>query len=287
MAVINPHVPGQELSVTGIYFFLMIVSTALTAAGGYCINDYVDQATDRINKPNSPISGNHISAHKALSLYLQLTAGGLFAGIALALLLQSTSLLIFFICIPFILWGYSNYMKQKMIVGNFTVALLTGTSLLLPGWITIQPLQNSITPEDTMQVLLSTGFFACFATLLTLIREIAKDIEDLPGDKLTGCRTLPVVAGIRTTKVILLLLIGLTIATLLVYATQLFPDGNISGKIYLTITTIIPLLLISLLIARAHVPTHFKSISVYLKLSMLSGLSYAVMYHIQLTQLFI
>jgi 4-hydroxybenzoate polyprenyltransferase len=42
--------------------------------------------------------------------------------------------------------------------------------------------------------------YAIFAFFLNLIREIIKDIEDRPGDRKHGCRTLPIVIGFRKTK---------------------------------------------------------------------------------------
>jgi 4-hydroxybenzoate polyprenyltransferase len=42
--------------------------------------------------------------------------------------------------------------------------------------------------------------YAIFAFFLNLIREIIKDIEDRHGDRLHGCRTLPIVIGFRKTK---------------------------------------------------------------------------------------
>ena len=39
------------------------------------------------------------------------------------------------------------------------------------------------------------ALFAIFAFFASLIREIIKDMEDYEGDSLTGCRTMPIVAG--------------------------------------------------------------------------------------------
>ena len=54
-----------------------------------------------------------------------------------------------------------------------------------------------------------------FAFFINLIREIIKDIEDWKGDQAFGCKTLPVVLGIRKTKrivlFVLLIFIGLIV----------------------------------------------------------------------------
>ena len=42
--------------------------------------------------------------------------------------------------------------------------------------------------------------YSLFAFFMTLIREVVKDLEDMKGDTTFGCKTLPIVWGIRKTK---------------------------------------------------------------------------------------
>ena len=51
--------------------------------------------------------------------------------------------------------------------------------------------------------------YAIFAFLITLVREIIKDIEDIEGDKLLKAKTLPIVMGKSTAKYIVALVIGI------------------------------------------------------------------------------
>ena len=50
---------------------------------------------------------------------------------------------------------------------------------------------------------------------MTLIREILKDMEDLKGDNTFGCRTLPIVWGIRRTKIVIYFLLAMLFASVL------------------------------------------------------------------------
>jgi 4-hydroxybenzoate polyprenyltransferase len=43
---------GRDLLMTGIDFWLLVLSTMLIAAAGNMINDYFDTRIDRINKPD-------------------------------------------------------------------------------------------------------------------------------------------------------------------------------------------------------------------------------------------
>ena len=51
--------------------------------------------------------------------------------------------------------------------------------------------------------------FAAFAFLMTLAREMVKDIEDIEGDREMECRTLPIVWGEKWTKIIVTALVGI------------------------------------------------------------------------------
>ena len=97
---------------------------------------------------------------------------------------------------------YSNQLKRLPLVGNIAVALLSAVS------VAVVALQF---PQNAYLVFV----FAVFAFFITLIREIVKDMEDVRGDATFGCRTLPIVLGIRRTKNIIYAFFGIFMAILL------------------------------------------------------------------------
>lgn len=118
--------------------------------------------------------------------------------------------------------------------------------------------------------------YAGFAFLVSMIRELVKDLEDIEGDAQDGCRTLPVVAGIkivRTTALLLsagsLLLLGfVTVCS----ATSLLIQG------YVLFLVAIPWCIAMRLIWKADNSLRFHEASNVLKLVMLTGiLSMAVL----------
>jgi 4-hydroxybenzoate polyprenyltransferase len=76
------------------------------------------------------------------------------------------------------------------------VALLTGLSILLV---------NLLYDLDNSFVII----YSLFAFFMTLVREIIKDMEDLKGDNTFGCKTLPIIWGIRKTKIVVYFLLAL------------------------------------------------------------------------------
>ena len=54
---------------------------------------------------------------------------------------------------------------------------------------------------------------------MTLVREIIKDMEDLKGDNTFGCKTLPIIWGIRKTKWLIYFLLALLSALVILLNT--------------------------------------------------------------------
>jgi len=170
---------------------ILASSTAIIAGAGYIINDYYDIKIDLINKPDRVVIGKDIGRRYALLFHSMLS----FSGVAMGFLL-GWRLGLIHILSSFILWWYSNSLKRQPFVGNFMVALLTGLSIILIN--VLYDLTNSF-----------VIIYSLFAFFMTLVREIIKDMEDLKGDNTFGCKTLPIIWGIRKTKVVVYFLLTL------------------------------------------------------------------------------
>jgi 4-hydroxybenzoate polyprenyltransferase len=203
-------------------FILQIVATLLLASGGYVINDYFDIKIDAINKPGKLVVDRLISARGAIKLHILLNILAIIVGFYLAFRVRSFAVAMIFPVISGMLWFYSARYKRMVLWGNLVVALFASLVILLTWvgefmWLRLDPVMFiTVRPELSFVAKL---FFAygLFAFLVSLFREIIKDLEDYKGDKTFGCRTLPIVAGINTTRWIVAGLVLLTIA-LLVYS---------------------------------------------------------------------
>ena len=230
-------------------FFLLVLSTTIIAAAGYYINDYYDIKIDMINKPDNVIVGNKINRRPVLIWHQIFNAIGITLGLYVSLWVGLINLLA-----AFLLWFYSNQLKRLPLLGNVTVAFLTGLSLL-------------VVPVYFMAGEFLTFIYAFFAFGITLIREIIKDIEDMKGDEAFGCKSLPIVLGIRKTKWILyLLILGFTIS-LFYFASKI---GNTTVAGYFLILLIPSLFLIYKLV-NADAKHHFYQLSLYCKWLMVGG----------------
>jgi 4-hydroxybenzoate polyprenyltransferase len=173
------------------HLLVLSASTMIIAAAGYIINDYYDVKIDLINKPERVVVGKKITRRYAILLHTILS----FIGIGLGLLLSWQIAAINFLS-AFLLWLYSNQLKRQPFIGNLVVAALTGLSILL-----LEVLYKNNSPLIVI--------YSLFAFFITLVREIVKDMEDLKGDNTFGCKTLPIIWGIRKTKVFLYILLAI------------------------------------------------------------------------------
>ena len=167
-----------------VVFIVMVISTILIAAGGYLINDYYDIKIDYINKPARVVAGRFIKRRNILFAHTFLTALGILGGAYVSIEIGVIN-----VVAAGILWLYSNQLKRLPFWGNLSVAVLTGLSV----YIVYMYYQQSL--------FLITSY-AAFAFFISLIREILKDMEDIKGDQAFGCKTLPIVIGIRKTKLV-------------------------------------------------------------------------------------
>jgi 4-hydroxybenzoate polyprenyltransferase len=233
------------------WFAIMVLSTVLVAASGYIINDYFDVKIDRINKPNEVFVGNTIKRRSALLLHQIFSGLALFMAIFLGWKILAIN--VFSITT---LWLYASVLKKKTLIGNLIVALLTALS--------IAQIAIYFQPNNKLVYI-----YAIFAFFINLIREIIKDIEDIRGDKAHGAKTLPIVYGIRKTKIVIYFLVFIFIALVVVLTYEI---GNI--KIY-TVFSIIGLLIIYLIynLIYADRKKHFAFLSRWCKIIMLIGMS--------------
>jgi len=228
---------------------ILASSTAIIAGAGYIINDYYDIKIDLINKPDRVVIGKSITRRYALFFHSILSIVGIFLGFMLGWKIG----VIHFLSV-FLLWWYSNSLKRQPFIGNFVVAWLTSISIVLVN--ILYGLNNPL-----------VVIYALFAFFMTLIREIVKDMEDLKGDNTFGCKTLPIVWGIRKTKwiiYVLLVLLGASVVLLNERYSQL-------PLSYFLIFLYIPLGLLLVRLIRADTRKDFYWLSQLCKIIMLFG----------------
>lgn len=262
---------------------LLIVSVVGIAAGGYVINDYFDVKIDRINRPDNLVVTRIISRDTAMNLFYGLTAVGVIAGTVVAWWAHSWTLLFTYVVIPGLLWFYSASYKRMFLIGNLVVAFASAIVPLLVAIANADYLhhlyQNALAYSPIVgELYVWTSGFAAFAFLLTWVREIVKDIEDIEGDREMECRTLPIVWGDKVAKIIATILL-VVIATLIVYILfAVLPFSHEWKSLptrYVVFGLIVPILCSIVLLWAANNRTEYHRVQTIIKFAMFMGMLFS------------
>ena len=258
-------------------FTISLLSTLLIAAAGYIINDYFDVKTDKINRPNTVVIDVVIKRRWAMILHILLNAIGLVLGLYLALKCHNLKLVLFQILSILLLWFYSTHFKKQLLVGNIVVSLLTAAIPIMP-MVYDYYLTGEINPMiigsflNTL-VIIVLGY-SSFAFLTSFAREVVKDMEDYEGDIKTGGKTMPIVWGMITSKVVTFFTIIITIGLLLLACLKFHKDQHNVAVYYILGLVILPLIILLIQTIKAKTSKDFKLASLLLKFTMLFGIGF-------------
>lgn len=250
---------------------LLVLSTVLIAAGGYVINNILDQKTDAINKPNNVIIGKTISETNAYTLYMALTVAGVAIGFYLSNVILKPSFAAVFILIAATLYLYATSLKQIMIVGNSIIAILLSCSVIIIGIFDLLPAIDAGNQQQMRIVFSILLDYAIFTFFINILREIIKDIEDVDGDYNQGLGTLPIVIGkSRTAKIVF----GLSFVPILflLYYINSYLLNLIYTTIYLLLFVMGPLFYFTVKVWSAKSKKEFHNLSLLLKWILFFGI---------------
>lgn len=252
-------------------FMLLAVSTLFIMAGGYVINDLTDIESDLINQKAHSVIG--VPRKLFLTFYFLFSLGGLLLSLWLSFRLENMSLWSVFLLSFVSLLLYSKYLKSTPLAGNMLIAILCGLVPMLP-LIFDQGLVFFHINSDY----LIFHFLGFFGLLLTLIRELVKDMEDEIGDRKMNVTTFPVVFGLQASRwtCFIFFMLFLVLMTAMLY---LVAGRDMISLFYLIVLVLCPALWLSYTITIAQTKQDFHKISRYLKYIMLTGMIYGIVYY--------
>ncbi|MDT0687527.1 geranylgeranylglycerol-phosphate geranylgeranyltransferase [Autumnicola psychrophila] len=221
--ILAPELPLREIFFDDNLFFL-ILSTATVIASGYIINNFYDSEKDLINRPKKTMLDRVVSQRTKLSVYFILN----FAAIFFASYVSFRAV-VFFSLYIFVIWFYSHRLKKILFVGNLVASIL------------------SITPFFAIFIYyknFETVIFihATFLYLMIVMRELVKDLENMPGDMAQNYRTIPLVYGEKWSKFFLAILTFLALIPIMLLTTT-FETGYMDYYFYVSCLFLILFLL--------------------------------------------
>lgn len=260
-----------DLALTDFNYILLVIATVCIAAGGYVINNIMDQDTDEIAKPQNRVVGVSISETVAYNWYIGLTIVGVGIGFYLSNVIYKPTFASMFILVATLLYMYATSFKQIPVLGNVVVALMLSTSIIIIGLFDILPaidVDNRFRMREAFDILMH---YAIFAFIINLIREIVKDMEDMDGDYQSGINSLPIAIGVQKTKIIVGVLTVISIGILAYYVnSNLF---ELDYVVYYAMILIVgPLIYFGVKLLNAATKKEFHHLSLVLKIILFFGI---------------
>jgi 4-hydroxybenzoate polyprenyltransferase len=179
------------------------------------------------------------------------------------------------ICCVFLLWVYSTTFKKKILSGNIIIAALTAWVIVVLYFFcgaTIDVWQQQNIPFDARRFFKFMVLYAGFAFIISLIREVIKDLEDMEGDAKYGCKTMPVQWGVPASKVFTAVWLVVSIAALSIVQLYAWQLGWWVITIYTVLLIIVPLVIILLRLYKTSTPAGYHQLSTWIKFVMLAGI---------------
>lgn len=268
---------GINPAMDNFVFALLVSSTVMIAAAGYIINDYFDLRADRINKPDKVWISKVFPRRKAIVLHTTLNVLATMGGFYVAFKSGSLRMGFIFPMAAMLLWLYSVKYKRLVMWGNISVAFLSALVILLVWLFEFLALRSQ--PEAFVALTGNMKFitilvssYAIFAFLISLIRELIKDAEDVEGDEKAAYHTFPVVHGLASARMLGVFLSVATLILLLFAIWGLFRITLNIPAIYLLVMVVLPMVFISFRISKAKEKHDYSQLSSLLKLIMLAGI---------------
>jgi len=267
-------IPVRENILNLPSFILLSLSSVLIAAAGYIINDYFDLHIDLVNKPGKVVVEKIIKRRWAIIWHWILSGAGIAIGFYLSWKLHNVFIGPSNVLCVLILWFYSTTFKKKLLIGNILISFLTAWVIGVL-YLCEFRIHRFIDPEfhgALSRIYKFTVVYTSFAFIISLVREVVKDMEDLEGDTRYGCKTMPVVWGLNASKFFCITWLIVLVVALIVIQFYILQFKWWLTILYACFFVIYPILLVLKKMSGANDPSAFHKISNMIKSIMMMGI---------------
>ena len=260
--------------VTGYYLLLIIAASIAIAGAGNIINDYFDLNIDKINKPQKQVVDKYIPRRCVIFLHLILSLAGIMCSVYVGMRLNLFWLGMANSFCVLLLFIYSASLKKQFLIGNIVVSALTSwviLVLILPEYEALN--KTSVASLEAYYKVLRIGIlYAAFSFIISVVREVIKDMEDIDGDRKNGCKTMPIAWGINATKVFVAVWLIVLVAVVLIAQVYVLRFKWWLSILYAVVLIIAPLIYIFKKLITAQSTQDFHQLSSLVKWIMLTGI---------------
>jgi len=253
------------------------IALACIAAAGYIHNDIQDAQSDSMNRPEAVLIPKFVSQESAKNM----TKGFLMAALAIVLpLCLHYSIYWPLVAAPIvvlILYLYNKFAQSLPLLGNLLVAFLCSAVVILPVLLEMSLSHSSWAEMNALSGFSWIGKYILFSFLLTLAREIFKDLEDMDGDRAAKQSTLPIYLGESPARIMASLIVLSCLLGLIKIITQLWTIHAPVEAFFLISFVAVPLIIAVIFGSRARSAFEYAKASMWLKHSMSMGLFFLLL----------
>jgi 4-hydroxybenzoate polyprenyltransferase len=255
-------------------FMLLSLSSVLIAAAGYIINDYFDLNIDRINKPEKVVVEKIIKRRWAIIWHLVLSGLGILVGFYLSWKLRNIFIGPSNLLCVLLLWFYSTSFKKKLLIGNVLISLLTAWVIGVL-YLCEFRLHRFVDPQfhgALSRVYKFAVVYASFAFIISLVREVIKDMEDMEGDRRYDRRTMPLGWGLNASKFFCFTWLSILLVALVFIQFYVLQYRWWLTIVFTCFLVIYPILRVLKKLSKATQPSQFHQLSRMIKSIMMMGI---------------
>ncbi|MEO6403973.1 MAG: geranylgeranylglycerol-phosphate geranylgeranyltransferase [Ferruginibacter sp.] len=259
-------------------FYLLCLASLFIAAAGYIINDYFDMHIDAVNKPSKVVVDKLVKRRWAIIWHIVFSGIGLLLSIYISFKIHNWIIAFANLGCIVLLWFYSTRFKRKLLSGNIIIAAMTAWVIVVvyffagAGLPDIAAFQKQQFNFDIKKFYKLTILYAAFAFVVSLVREVIKDLEDMDGDARYNCKTMPVVWGVPPSKVFVAVWLIVCIASLSIIQLYAWQLGWWAIVLYCVVLIILPLIYILKNLYDAKTTSDYHKLSVAVKAVMMFGI---------------
>jgi len=268
---VNPAEPYPH-RLKPLLFYLLSFSSVLIAAAGYIINDYFDLNIDRVNKPNRMVVEKVIKRRWTILWHWLLSGIGVVLGVYVSWAIRNPLVGLANLGCVVLLYFYSTTFKRKLLIGNVIISLLTAWVILVLFVCEARISSDPVYKEISSRLFKFAIVYGSFAFIISLVREVVKDIEDMDGDAKYGCRTMPIVWGVNVAKVFAGTWLAVLIGSLVIFQFYILQKAWWPLILYSVILLDLPSIWILRKLYEAQTKAQVHRLSNMIKAVMLAGI---------------
>ncbi|MFN8243485.1 MAG: geranylgeranylglycerol-phosphate geranylgeranyltransferase [Ferruginibacter sp.] len=267
----------SSTTINSWYFAWLVLASVLIAAAGYIINDYFDRNIDQVNKPGRMVVDKIIKRRWTIIFHIVFSLAGIAIGFYIDFHTKTFWLGMANLLCVLLLFAYSIALKKRLLIGNLLISALTSWVIIVLFLCYYQSFTCAgCLPAElethSRRLLKIASLYAGFAFVISLIREVVKDMEDMEGDARYDCKTMPIVWGIPVSKMFVAVWIVVLTGGCGVVEFYVLQFGWWWSVLYTVALIIAPLAWVLWHLYKARTATDFHRLSTVIKFIMLTGI---------------